>query len=79
MQCLSMIVEHINKLSKKSLDASSCKLFRNKNELDMSTPLRFANIPSGVTLELRSGAPNYLPTSGIILHFGSSVLANEQI
>lgn len=55
MQPLITIVEHISKAANQQLDPSTCKLFHNKKELDASTPVRFANIPSGATLELRTG------------------------
>ncbi|BDA50940.1 probable tether containing UBX domain for GLUT4 at C-terminar half [Coccomyxa sp. Obi] len=60
MQPLITIVEHISKASNQQLDPSTCKIFHNKKELDASTPVRFANIPSGATLELRTGQERVL-------------------
>jgi TUG ubiquitin-like domain len=37
-------------------DTSACKLLLGKKELDSSTPLRFANLPTGAKLQLVTGA-----------------------
>ena len=35
---------------------AACKLMHGKNALDLGTPLRFANLPTGAKLELLTGA-----------------------
>lgn len=55
MQHLTKIVEQVSELAKQQLDSSNCKIYYNKKELDLSTPARFANLPSGATLELKTG------------------------
>lgn len=55
MQQLSQILESVGKRINQKLDLAACKLLHNKKQLDLSLPVRFANIPSGSTLELHSG------------------------
>ena len=55
MQPLSAVYEQISKLTYQELNPSACKLIHNKKEIDATTPVRFANLPNGATLELRTG------------------------
>lgn len=55
MQRLSQAVDAVGDQINHKLDVTSCKLLYNKKELDLTLPVRFANIPSGTTLELHSG------------------------
>lgn len=42
-------------LHTQGLDASRCELFYHKKKLDLSTPVRFANLPKDAKLELVTG------------------------
>ncbi len=55
MQKLSQILDTIGERTHQTLDPATCKLMYNKKQLDLSLPVRFANVPSGSTLELHSG------------------------
>jgi hypothetical protein len=62
------MVEHISKLTNQKLDPSACTLIYNKKEIDLSCPVRFANLPSGATLELRTGDPSMpMPAAASII------------
>ena len=56
MQQLSQIVDSVGQKINQKLDAAACKLLYNTKQMDLTLPVRFANIPSGSTLELQSGA-----------------------
>ena len=62
MQKLSQIVDALGEQIHQKLDPAACKLLHNKKELDMSLPVRFANIPPGSTLELHSGGSCFCST-----------------
>ncbi|KAK9806749.1 hypothetical protein WJX72_001368 [[Myrmecia] bisecta] len=55
MAPLSQIVEGVCQQLKPPLDPSSCQLLLNKKPLDLSTPVRFANLPRDAKLELNTG------------------------
>ena len=55
MQTLSQILDAVGEQIHEKLDPAACKLIYNKKQLDLSLPVRFANVPSGSTLELHSG------------------------
>lgn len=55
MQRLSQVLDALGDQINHKLDATSCKLLYNRKQLDLTLPVRFANIPSGSTLELQSG------------------------
>ena len=55
MQKLSQILDIVGEQIQQKLDPTACKLIYNKKPLDLSLPVRFANLPSGSTLELHSG------------------------
>ena len=56
MQQLSQIVDSVGQKIDRKLDVAACKLLYNTKQIDLTLPVRFANIPSGSTLELQSGA-----------------------
>ena len=60
MQPLSSIVDHVAKMNGLKLDAAACTLLHKGKALDLATPIRFANLPSGVTLELQTGMATFL-------------------
>ena len=60
MQPLSAVFEHISKLTNEQLNPSACKIIHNRKELDVTTPVRFANLPNGATLELKTGTHHTL-------------------
>jgi TUG ubiquitin-like domain len=45
---------------------SACKLLLGKTELDLSSPLRFANLPTGAKLQLITGAVSRSPQQVLI-------------
>lgn len=68
MQKLSQILDTVGEQIQQKLDPAACKLLYNKKQLDLSLPVRFANVPSGSTLELHSGGsllPSFLCTEGL--------------
>jgi hypothetical protein len=58
MQPLAFVIGEALKLSKlEDVPPESCKLFHNKKEIkDLSTPVRFAGLPSMAKLEVVTGA-----------------------
>ena len=55
MAPLQKIVEEFALQQKVQLDVHSCRLFYQKKLLDLSTPVRFANLPKEAKLELVTG------------------------
>lgn len=55
MQPLSVVIDMMGNATKQQLDPSACTLLHRGKAQDLSTPVRFANLPSGTTLELRTG------------------------
>lgn len=55
MSPLSAVLEKYCQLSKDKLDPSSCELYYQKKKLDLSTPVRFANLPKDAKLEVTTG------------------------
>ena len=62
MQKLSQILDAVGEQIHEKLDPAMCKLIYNKKPLDLSLPVRFANVPSGSTLELHSGGSVLVPS-----------------
>ena len=57
MAPLSAVVEAaLSAVGVHDANLSACKLLLGKKELDLSTPLRFANLPTGAKLQLVTGA-----------------------
>lgn len=55
MAPLSAVVEAALTAEGVTADPAACKLLLSKQALDTSTPLRFANLPTGAKLELVTG------------------------
>ena len=56
MEPLSTVVTQAVEIMKLDADAHSCKLLHNGKQLDLSTPVRFANLPRDAKLELITGS-----------------------
>ena len=56
MEPLSRVVDQAVEVMKLDTDAGSCKLLHNGKQLDLSTPVRFANLPRDAKLELVTGS-----------------------
>lgn len=50
---------------------SACKLLLGKKEMDLSTPLRFANLPTGAKLQLITGDVPELSSSCLFCNSGT--------
>ena len=57
MEPLSTVVAQAIDIMKLDTDAGSCKLLHSGKQLDLSTPVRFANLPRDAKLELITGSP----------------------
>ena len=67
MQPLSVIIGMVASASKQQLDPAVCTLHYKGKTLDLSTPVRFASLPTGATLELRTGERAIRTDEGILL------------
>ena len=56
MEPLSTVIAQAVEIMKLDTDAGSCKLMHNGKQLDLSTPVRFANLPRDAKLELITGS-----------------------
>ena len=56
MEPLSTVVAQAIEIMKLDTDAGSCKLMHNSKQLDLSTPIRFANLPRDAKLEMITGS-----------------------
>ena len=56
MAPLSAVLEKYCLQSKDKLDPTSCELYYQKKKLDLSTPVRFANLPKDAKLDLITGS-----------------------
>ena len=62
MAPLSAVVEAaLSAEGVQNANPSACKLLLGKKEMDLSTPLRFANLPTGAKLQLVTGANRQSP------------------
>ena len=62
MAPLSAVVEAaLSAEGVQNANPSACKLLLGKKEMDLSTPLRFANLPTGAKLQLITGANQQSP------------------
>jgi hypothetical protein len=76
MQPLSVVISMVASASKQQLEPAACTLHHKGTALDLSTPVRFAGLPTGATLELRTGDSAYCSKSwntpaqsgGVLLH-----------
>lgn len=55
MAPLSTVLDNYCLQSKDKLEVASCELYHQKKKLDLTTPVRFANLPKDAKLELVTG------------------------
>lgn len=70
MEPLSAVLQKYCLQTQDKLEASRCELFYQKKKLDLSTPVRFANLPKDAKLELVTGGQTgcLTQTKGCHLH-----------
>lgn len=62
---LAVVGEALKAAGLEDVDPAACRLFQGKKQItDLSTPVRFSNLPSGTKLELLTGQLSCAPVQG---------------